>query len=87
MFVEQPEKKIFCFVTKIRIYPEYAENGLQDVLDRARHMFAEMGVWPPCRAAAPHLHATCLYVPTAPSRVLEKPESTPHSSSLAHALS
>ena len=74
-------------MTKIRIYPKYAKNGLQDVVDRTRHLFAEMGAWPPCRAAAPHLHAACLCIPTTPSHVLEKPESAPHSSlSLAYAL-
>jgi hypothetical protein len=35
-------------------------------------VFDQMGAWPPCRAAAPHLHVACLCIPAAPSHVLEK---------------
>ena len=52
----------------------------------ARHLFVEMGAWPPCRAAMPHLHGAWLRpfssmsgCPSPPSDSLTCPSALPHS--------
>jgi len=44
----------FATGAKVRMCTEYAENGLQVRLHRARHVFDEMASWQPCTGARPH---------------------------------